>query len=359
MQRCERLRILSCAEDFEARHAEYAALYPDLAPRVQRFDASQSPQPGEVVYCNFLFNAARFLPWIERHRLPFAFTLYPGGGFGIGWVASDANLRRVLASPWLRHIVLTQPVTEAYLQDFGARHGLSLPERSAVYGSTANAIYFDAEASRHGPYYGAGKATLDIVFVAEQYMPGAENKGYPEFAAAAVALHDLPFVRLHVVGPLTPAHTRVDFGPLGGRIRFHGRLETTALQRLFTGMDIAISLSRPGVLHPGNFDGFPTCSSVEASLCGAAIVANDPLAQNQWYEDRVSMMLVQPEAASVEAAVRWLAADPRRIAALGTQGLMQTRRHYEPDVQIGPRWAMLQALMRGDAGRARPAQAAA
>jgi glycosyltransferase involved in cell wall biosynthesis len=345
MQRCDRLRVLSCAENFETRHAEYAALYPQFAPRVQRFDPTRAPPTGSAVYCNFLFNATRFLPWIEHHRLPFAFTLYPGGGFGIGWQASDTNLRRVLGSPLLRHMVTTQPVTEAYLLDFAAQHGLVLPPRTMVAGSTANEIYFDAEAARHGAYFGAGKATLDVCFVAEQYMPGAENKGYPEFAAAAVALGDLPALRLHVVGPLTARDTSERLDRLGDRIRFHGRLETSKLQQLLTGMDIAISLSRPGLLHPGNFDGFPTCSSVEASLCGVAIVANDPLAQNTWYTDRESMILVDAEVSSVEQAVRWLAEDPTRIAALGRQGRAVTRAHYAPELQIGPRWAVLQTLM--------------
>jgi glycosyltransferase involved in cell wall biosynthesis len=343
MRGSDAVRVLSSAEDFELQHARYAARYPEFAARVQRFDAAAAPRKGEVVYLNFLSNAQRFLPWIERHGLRFAFTLYPGGGFGIGAEFSDAWLARVLASPNLGHVVTTQPVTELYLQDFAQRRGLALPPRTAIPGGPANDLYFDARAPGHGPYFGEGKPLLDIAFVAEKYMALGENKGYPAFAAAALALRSLPHLRFHVVGGMTAED--IDVSALGDRIRFHGRLETAALQRFLTSVDIAVSLSRPGVLHAGNFDGFPTGSSVEASLAGAAIVASDALLQNPGYRDGTSIVLVEPEAGSVERALRALIDAPQRIGAIARAGQAFTRERYAPERQIAPRWALLSKLM--------------
>jgi hypothetical protein len=338
------VRVLSSATDFDEQHARYAARYPEFAARVQRFDpATSAPRAGEVVYLNFLNNAHRFLPWIERHGVPFAFTLHPGGGFGIGADFSDAWLARVLASPLLRHIVTTQPISELYLLDFTARRGIALPPRTAIPGGPANDLYFDAAAPAHGPYHGEGKALLDIAFVAEKYMDGGHNKGWPAFAAAALALADLPQVRIHVVGGMTAEDA--DLGALGDRVRFHGRMETADLQRFLAGIDIAVSLSRPGVLHAGNFDGFPTGTSVEASLAGAAIVASDALLQNPGYVDGESIVLVEPEATSVTTALRALADQPRRIGAIARAGQTFTRERYAPERQIAPRWALLTRLM--------------
>lgn len=343
MERCGTVRVASCVEDFEPQHAAYAAHYPALAARVQRFDPSAAPRPGELVYLNFLNNALRYLPWIERHGLPFALTLYPGGGFGIGAPDSDHGLKRVLASPQLRHVITTQPITEAYLREFAVQHGLSLPPCTAIGGGVANAMYFDAAAPAHGPYFGAGKPRLDIAFVAEKYMPRGENKGYPAFVAAAHALRALPFVRFHVVGSFSADD--IDVRDLGPRMRFHGRLETSALQRLLSTMDIAVSLSRPGVLHAGNFDGFPTGSSVEASLCGAAVVASDELLQNPGYVDGESIVLVAPEADTLAQALHALVQEPQRIAAIARAGQTFTRERYAPERQMTPRWTVLRALM--------------
>jgi lipopolysaccharide transport system ATP-binding protein len=110
-------------------------------------------------------------------------------------------------------------------------------------------------------------------------------------------------------------------------------------------VDIAVSLSRPGVLHAGNFDGFPTGSSVEASLAGAAIVASDALLQNPGYRDGTSIVLVEPEAGSVERALRALIDAPQRIGAIARAGQAFTRERYAPERQIAPRWALLSKLM--------------
>jgi lipopolysaccharide transport system ATP-binding protein len=314
--------------------------------------------PGTVAYLNFLNNALRFLPWIERHGLPFALTLYPGGGFGIGAPFSDNGLKRVLASPLLRHVIATQPITQLYLQDFTAAHGLALPPCTLISGGVASERYFAPDAPLHAPWFGEGKAVMDIAFVAEKYMPDGANKGWPAFVDALRALADRPQIRWHVVGGFGPDDLPAGEPALRERVRFHGRLETNALQRLLCGIDVVVSLSRPGVLHAGNFDGFPTGSAVEASLCGAAIVASDVLLQNPGYVDGESMCLVEPEGGAVAAALRALLAEPQRVGAIARAGQAFTREQYRLERQVAPRWQVLQALMRdgaaafGSAGQA-------
>ena len=54
----------------------------------------------------FLSNAAAFLRTIEKHRLPFVFTLYPGAGFRLNDDVSDRNLRRVCESEYFRGVIV-------------------------------------------------------------------------------------------------------------------------------------------------------------------------------------------------------------------------------------------------------------
>ncbi|HEY6513885.1 MAG TPA: glycosyltransferase [Burkholderiaceae bacterium] len=338
------LRVLSSAPDFAARHAEYAVRYPQFADRVLPLTAA-TLAGCDLAMMNFLNNAHRFVPLLEPLRIPFVLTLYPGGGFGIGCPDSDRKLARVLASPLLRHLVTTQPISAEYVSEFAAQHGLTLPTTQTVPGVVVHPRYFDESAPVHEAYFGAGKPQLDICFVAEKYMPRGVNKGYPEFIGAAHELLDVAAIRFHVVGSFGPDD--IDVRPLGERIQFHGRLETGELQRFFAGMDLIVALSRPGSLHSGNFDGFPTGSAVEASLAGVAVVASDVLGQNPGYVDGESMLLVAPHAAEVVRRVRELVAEPGRIATIARAGQACSRQLYAPEAQIAPRVAVLESAARG------------
>jgi lipopolysaccharide transport system ATP-binding protein len=347
LQAFPQLSVLSSLGDFAAQHARYAQRYPALASRVRPYAPGWLAGAG-LAYLNFLNNAHQFLPALQQHRVPFVLTLYPGGGFGLDEPESDAKLAAVLASPLLQAIIATQSVTQDYLQHFSAQRGLALPPLHRIDGVVANPLYFDADGPRRAPAFGAGKATLDICFVAECYMPLGANKGYPEFIAAALALADCPELRWHIVGGgFTPQD--IDVSALGSRIHFHGRLETTALRQFYAGMDIIVSPNQPFLLHSGNFDGFPTGCCVEAALCGVAVMATDALQQNPGYVDGATMLVLDtkaptPLAAQIETAIRRMRADPAMLVSIGSAGQALTRQLYAPERQIGQRQHILRAV---------------
>ncbi len=337
------LEVLSTLSDFWTEHERYAQHYPHLAQRVRPYDVQWLSGCG-FAYINFLNNAAHFLSDLERHDVPFVLTLYPGGGFGLDENDSNMKLAKVLASPLLQALIATQPVTEAYLRRFAASRGLGLPPIYRIDGVVVNPQYFDIGLTAHDIYFGAGKSTLDICFVAERYMPMAANKGYPAVVEAIRALSDLPLLRFHVVGG---GYTLEEMNglDLGDRLQFHGRLETSSLRRFYAGMDLIISASQPGLLHPGNFDGFPTGCCVEAALSGVAVMASDALQQNPGYIDGENMLLLTAEPAGlalqIETKVRELVKAPQRLADLARAGQARTRELYSPARQIGERQRIL------------------
>lgn len=337
------LQVLSTLGHFEQEHAQYAALYPQHASRVRPYNPEWLAG-CQLAYLNFLNNAAHFLPDLERYQVPFVLTLYPGGGFGLDEPESDAKLRRVLASPWLKAIIVTQPVTEDGVRRVAQLAGLPLPPLHRIHGLVVNPRYFGAAAPVHGARYGQEKAEFDICFVAERYMAQGANKGYPEFVAAALALADLPQLRFHVVGGgYSPEE--IEVSALGGRLQFHGRLETSALAQFYTGMDLIVSPNLPGRLHPGNFDGFPTGCCVEASLSGVAVMATDALVQNPGYQDEQSMFLLPSDPATlsgyIATRIRALAQQPEHLAKVALAGQAISRRLYHPSLQIGQRQQIL------------------
>lgn len=347
LQAFPQLSVLSSLGDFPVQHTRFAQRYPAHASRVLPYAPSWLAGAG-LVYLNFLNNAHHYLPALQQRQIPFVLTLYPGGGFGLDEPESDAKLAAVLASPLLQAIIVTQPVTQDYLQRFSVQRGLTLPPMHRIDGLVVNPLYFDAHGPTRAPAFGQGKATLDICFVAECYMPLGANKGYPEFIAAALALADLPELRWHIVGGGYTSN-EIDITALGPRLQFHGRLDTPDLRQFYAGMDLIISPNQPFLLHPGNFDGFPTGCCVEAALCGVAVMATDALGQNPGYVDADTILLLETGthaslAQQIEARVRQLYADPNALRRIGLAGQTLTRQLYAPERQIGQRQQILRTV---------------
>ncbi len=332
------LVLLSANPDFAACHAEYGAHYPEFANRIARFEGAIPSRCG-FVYMNFLNNAILFLDLLEAHRVPFLVTLYPGGGFGLDEKTSDAKLHRVLRSPLLRGVITTLPIIHRYVES-------RLPPGTMIKhipGVVVNPLYFGDACAASRPYFGDGKETLDVCFVAEKYMPSGVNKGYPEYLAAAHLLTGIDRrLRWHVIGNFSPADG--DVQALGDRIRFWGRLPTAQLRDALRGMDAIVSPNQPFKLHAGNLDGFPTGCCVEASLCGVAMVVSDVLEQNPGYVDGRDILLTAPAPDAIAAQIAGLLADSARVATVGKCGQQVTRRLYAPELQIGNRHALLKQL---------------
>jgi lipopolysaccharide transport system ATP-binding protein len=157
---------------------------------------------------------------------------------------------------------------------------------------------------------------------------------------------------VHVVGSFDASNWRAAM-PAGAPdpdalpLRFHGRLETSALRAFYRGVDVVVSPNLPRVLHAGNFDGFPTGCCVEGALCGVVMVASDPLGLNaDRYRDGVEFIRVEPDGADVARALRALLRDPSSVARIGEAGCTVTRRLFAPEVQIGGRIAVLERVLR-------------
>jgi len=342
LQAFPQMQIMSSLAEFTDHFSAYRLLYPELAHRIGQYVPSRL-QGAKFAYITFLNNAHQYLDDLTRFQIPFVLNLYPGGGLGLNEAESDQKLLRVLASPLLKAIIVTQSVVENYLEQLAQTNSLRLPPLHLIQGVVANPDYFNAKLTQHGPRYGFGKEVLDVCFVAENYMAGAANKGFPDFVQAMQGLHNLPQLRMHLVGGgYSPADYQVP--DLGGSIQYHGRLPTTQLREFFAQMDIIVSPSRPGLLHAGNFDGFPTGACVEAALCQVAIVATDALQQNPGYIEQESIFLLQydsPLALQIEQVIRRLALHPDLLSKVATQGQLLTQILHAPEKQIASRQDIL------------------
>ena len=339
LQAFPQMQIMSSLAEFTDHFSAYRALYPELEQRIGQYVPSRL-QGAKFAYITFLNNAHQYLDDLTCFEIPFVLNLYPGGGLGLNEAVSDQKLLRVLASSLLKAIIVTQPVVENYLNLLAQTHSLRLPPLHLIQGVVANPDYFNANLTQHGPRYGFGKEVLDVCFVAENYMAGAANKGLPEFVQAMQGLKDLPQLRIHLVGG---GYSAADYQVpgLASSIEYHGRLSTTQLREFFANVDIIVSPNRPGLLHAGNFDGFPTGACVEAALCQVAIVASDALQQNPGYKDQASIFLLQDQQETwpqqIERVIRHLVLQPDLLRKVAIEGQSVTQSLYSPEKQIASR----------------------
>ncbi len=276
----------------------HLAANPHHAKRVFPLRPDSVPE-ADGYYSIFLNNIEMYLSAIERAKKPFAFTLYPGGGFQIDDEQSDGKLRRVCRSPFFRQVIVTQRITRDYLLK---RHGV--PKNKVVYvqgGIISRTAFVVPE---HRPRFGIDKDTLDIGFVANRYTTRGEDKGYDLFVETARAVCSAGVTATyHVVGPWDA--NIIPLGDLSPQFIFHGYKSTEDLRELGRRLDLIISPNRPGILGKGAFDGFPTSSCAEIGLQDTAIVCTDILKLNTDFRDGVEILLVEPD---VEDIVRRLLA---------------------------------------------------
>ena len=340
LRRFPNLVVRSSSPEFAAAHAIYAQRYPELAPRVLPFDLAALGE-ARLAYFMFLHNAHAFLPMLEQARLPFVFTLNPGGSFGLNAPKSDAMLDPVIASPFFRHAIATQQITRTYLRDRGVP-----PEKiSLIYGGVMNPRYVEAPAPAR-PYY-PQKPTLDIAFIAHKYVPMGANKGFPEFCGLAARFAADADIAWHVVGHgFTDADWPSEL-PRPRTLTFHGLFEsTTTLYDFLLGIDIVVSPQRPFLLYPGSFDSMPTMGIAEGSLQGAAMICSDVLKMNDRYRDGTEIIIAPPEVDALCSAVASLKANPKRLKSIAKAGQRRSRKLFSSARQLDERYALLERFAR-------------
>jgi glycosyltransferase involved in cell wall biosynthesis len=308
----------------------YQTAYPDYA--VTPFNAFKKPF-AKTGYLVFLNNAYAFLPYIEKHRLDFVFCLYPGGGFNLNNEETDRKLRAVCGSPYFKGVIVSQRVTHDYLRQ---NHYCREDQILHVFGVVTPMQNYTLPKSR--TYFGLGKETLDICFMANKYMKGGFDKGFDVFAEVADKLKSHPHIRFHVVGPYS-----WEDAPLYDtrHVQYYGIKSTTELNSFFEGMDIILSPNRAFVLHGGAFDGFPTASCTEGALKGVAIFTADPLQLNTQFHDGEEIEIIGTDVVEIVSKIKYYEKNPEALRDLALSGRERVKILYSENAQLIPRTQFL------------------
>jgi glycosyltransferase involved in cell wall biosynthesis len=292
---------------------------------------------AELFYCVFINNIFDNLKWLEKHKIPFVFTLYPGGGFQLNETLSDNKLKKVFASPMFKNVIVTQKITQDYLINNNFCKSQSI---QFVFGGVVPQISLNKDLTNKKSYL-INKPTFDICFCAAKYTPRGVDKGYDVFIDFAhMIANEYDFIRFHIVGGFTEGD--IDVSIIKDRIHFYGCQNFESLGAIYKNMDVLISPNKPFVLGKGAFDGFPLGTVVEAVLNGVVVLITDELKQNNVFVPDVDLILIEKEINSIRKEISGLINSPEKLYSISENGKEKFLEVYSNKIQMMPRIILLQ-----------------
>lgn len=316
--------------------------YPEFGHQVMESVGSFPAKLGKLIYVNFFTNAYALLPIAEQARVPFAFTLYPGGGFVLNNAECDRKLKRIFDSPCFLKVIVTQQITYDYLINLGL---CPADKIEFIFGVVMPQESFLDPIPTDKARWGFRKKRLDICFMAHRYTPHGEDKGYDVFLNVAAQLRKMhDDIYFHVVGPYD--RKVIDIISIRDRLEFYGTLNPDQFDDFFKGMDIIMSPNISGKIWPGSFDGFPTASCTEGGLRGVAIFCIDEFnSADGHFVDGQEIVLINYDLEHIVNKVEFYYQNPENLKNVGECGSKRIQDLYGHQTQMNPRVKLLRDLI--------------
>lgn len=295
---------------------------------------------AKLFYCIFINNIYENINWLEKYKIPFVFTLYPGGGFELNNLESDAKLKKVFASKMFKHVIVTQKISESYLinNSFCKKEKIKF-----IFGGVVPQFSLSKDLSNKETYL-LNKETFDICFCAAKYMAKGVDKGYDVFIETAHKIASkYDFVRFHIIGGFSK--NDIDVEKIINKITFYGYQNPENLEVIYKKNDIIISPNKPFLLGKGCFDGFPLGTVVEAVLNGVVALITDPLEQNFSFKNNDEIIIIESTVESIENHITNLLSNPEKLYSIAQKGREKFIEVYSNEIQMNPRLEILKTII--------------
>ncbi len=308
--------------------ANFKRLHPYFSEKVKPF-YPYSNINARLLYFVFLGNAFTHMDLVDRLQIPFVFTLYPGGGFGLNNEWSDTMLKRVTSSPWFRKVIVTQKATYDYLLE----KGFCTEDQIEFIFGVVMPLDRIPEEYPEKRRYGFEKQSLDIGFVAHKYTEKGIDKGYDVFVESAKVLCErYDNIHFHVVGGFD--ETVIDVTEIKDRITFYGNQQIEWFNEFYKNVDLILSPNQSSMIYNGSFDGFPTGCCVDAGLRKTAVLCTDELHLNNQFIDGEEIVIILHDTSEIVRIIDDLYHDPARLKEIGEKGVLAFKRIYSYESQV-------------------------
>lgn len=339
---CSSFKWLNDYRSFQTVKKEYANLYPKYISKIRNYHYFSFK--SKLVYFVFLSNTYNHLKKVNTLKIPFVFTLYPGGGFQLNNDAVDQKLLEIFSSPMFKKVIVTSKVTYDYLLN---KSLCSVDKIKFIYGVVSPTEIFRHIDIAKKKTYRINKSMLDVCFVAHKYKVKGTDKGYDTFIEVARKLISLVSdVRFHVVGNYDASD--IDVSDISEFMMFYGTMKTNQFVDFYSSMDIILSPNKPFILNEGGFDGFPTGSCIEAGLNGVALFVTDDLKQNICFENKKDVVLINTKPDDIAAEILYFREHVSELQQLSINGRNKISQFYSSEVQLRQRLEIIKEQIIGD-----------
>lgn len=316
----EDVLVLSDNSEFSNEIVKYSEINKKNFTKVKRFDKDLEVKAA-VCMLTFENNAYKYLPFIEKNKIPFVFTLYPGGGFSLNDSISDKKLKKIFESKYFKKVIVTQSTTNDYLI---SKNMCPKEKILFIQGGVVNIPSISIQEKKK---YKEDKETFDICFVANKYMNSGIDKGYDTFIKVIKELvkkHDNIYA--HVVGNFNEED--IDVSEISNKIKFYGKKEYAWFKSFYEDKDIIISPNIPFALGPGYFDGFPLTCILDAMLNNVGAFCTDELNDNKFYENKKDIVIIKPNVEEIIKEIEYYYNNPKELLELSIKGNKTTKECY-------------------------------
>lgn len=314
--------------------SKYISSYPEYTNKFIEFGSIES-QKADLAYILFLNETFTVLDYLETHKIPFVFCLYPGGGFFVNRSRSDEKLKRIFLSPLFKQVIVTQQYTKDYLIR------KQLCDESNITLKYGGFSQFEKKDILARKYYPQDKNTFDICFVAFRYVEFGLNKGYDLFIETAKILSEkISNIRFHVVGNWDKKE--IDISVLENKIIFYGAQNSDFFPDFFSNMDIFLTPNRP-LQFGSQFDGFPL--GADAGYCGVPIFTSDELNMNWNYLFGKEMVKIPLNSLQISYIILEYYNDPKKLIELSIFGQKRIQELFDTFDQIEARLDTFEAAI--------------
>ncbi len=288
----------------------------------------QDIKNARFFYCIFLNNIYDSLHYLEKNKINFIFTLYPGGGFDTKDEVALKKLKSVLSSKYFKGVIVTQQFTEDFIVK---NYNCPKDKILNIFGCIIPQNSINTTRSRH---YNSSM-TLHVCFCAAKYTEIGADKGYDIFIETAKILaskgHNIHF---NVIGGYDSKVISIE--GYEKFFTFHGYKKYEELQPIFLEQDIIMSPNRPFILNAGSFDGFPLGAVVEAALNGVTPIVTDELKQNTVFS-KDEVIIVKPDAEEIVMKIEELISNPELLNLISENAQKKFREIYSDSYQLDKR----------------------
>lgn len=327
----------------EKIQAQYRERHSQYSSKVEYLEQGEVPplQDADMAYFIFLNNAWGCFDMIERHKVPFIFELYPGGGFALNNKESDDKLEKLLQSKCFKGVIVSSWVVYGYLLE----HRFCRQDQILFISGCVLNNQIWKKGSGEKRYYGTDKLSFDIAFAAYRYSETGSDKGYDIFLEIAKILHrKSDKFHFHVIGNFDK--TILDVRELGESIHYYGIRDEEWFNEFYSDIDVFISPNRSSVLNEGAFDGFPTGCGVDALIRKVVLIGTDDLGQNHGqYQNGRDLYIVNNHPQMITDRVFFLFQHPHLIKHIGECGFKRASMLYSYERQLKSRIAFIASAM--------------